>query len=56
VNEWLDTYPRFVLEGIVLLLCFQTLRRTTDPADKSAAWAIIGLVVASIIRNLATPS
>lgn len=39
----------------MLLLCFRILARSTDPADKSAAWAIIGLVVASIIRNLQVP-
>lgn len=48
----LHSYPRFILEAMVLWICFRVIRSTDVPADKSAAWAIIGLIVSSIINNL----
>jgi hypothetical protein len=53
LDKFLDAYPRFVLEALVLWYCFRVILHTPDDRDKSAAWAIVGLVVASIIRNLA---
>jgi hypothetical protein len=44
---------RFSLELVVLIGCFVIIARQKEAADKAAAWAIIGLVVASVIRNLA---
>jgi hypothetical protein len=44
--------PRFILEAVILYYCFRVILHTPDDRDKSAAWAIVGLIVASVIRNL----
>jgi len=46
-------FARFGLELVTLVLCFRVIRTASTEGDKAAAWAIIGLVVASVIRNLA---
>lgn len=52
--ELLDA-ARFVLEALMIVGCFVVVIVHNEPADITAAFALLGVIAASIVRNLARP-
>jgi hypothetical protein len=43
---------RFVLEGVLIVGCFVIIFFGNSERDDAAAWGLLGILVASIVRNL----
>lgn len=52
VTKW-PPDPRFVLELAVILGCFVVILIESNPQTETAAFGLLGVVVASIVSNLA---
>jgi hypothetical protein len=44
---------RYVLEALVIVGCFVVILAPTTQADNVAAFGLLGVIVASIVNNLA---
>jgi hypothetical protein len=44
-----------VLEALMIVGCFVVVIVHNEPADITAAFALLGVIAASIVRNLARP-
>lgn len=52
VTKW-PPDPRFVLEMVIVLGCFTVILYSSEPPEREAAFALLGVISTSIVANLA---